>query len=275
MDNKISKNNTFQGFYYPEENYFRMPNIWTDITSGMSSLAELKVVEYVLRHTWGFREMGKLKKITLDEFANGRKKTDGIRMDRGIGMRKQAIISGLRQAIKDGYLIEEVDKSDKGRIKKFYGLKMLEEESNNEDGGGETMQMYENHTPDVGESYPRTMNIILPSEKDTKEKQPKKNTVTNGVKSKSKDIKLITKLPTLGQPKEKTRYVADYILGELKDNHSRRFYEIVAAKIPEDYIRQAISEIKTDGAESPQRVFTFRMMKYAIRKNTENFSSHQ
>lgn len=268
MNNKTSVNKSFQGFYYPEENWFRMPNIWTDITSGMASLAELKVVEYVLRHTWGYQEFGKMKKITLDEFESGRKKTDGTRMDKGIGMRKQAIISGLRQAVKDGFLVEEVDKSDKGRIKKFYGLRMLQSGSADEDGGGEVKQMYENHTPGVRQSHSRDMKAIPPSEKDTKERQPKKNTVANGNINKTKDIKLLTKLPRLNQPTDKTKYVADYILEELKDEHSRRFYEIIASKIPEDYIRQAISEIKADGAESPQRVFTFRMMKYALGRNT-------
>jgi len=272
MNNRTGLNNTFQGFYYPEENWFRMPNIWTDITSGMASLAELKVVEYVLRHTWGYQEFGKMKKITLDEFESGRKKTDGTRMDKGIGMRKQAIISGLRQAVKDGYLIEEADKSDKGRIKKFYGLRMLQSGSDDEGGEGEVEQMYENHTPDVRQSHPRDMKITPPSEKDTKERQSKKNTVTNGNINKTKDIKLLTKLPRLNQPKEKTKYVAEYILEEFKDEHSKRFYEIVASKIPEDYIRQAISEIKADGARSPGRVFTFRMMKYAMGKSAGNFS---
>ena len=256
MSSKTNKNKTFQGFYYPEENYFRMPNSWTDITSGMSSCAELKVVEYVLRHTWGFREFGKLKKITLDEFENGRRKVDGTRMDKGIGMRRQAIISGLRQAVKDGYLIEETDKTDRGRIKKFYGLQMLEKESNNEEEG-KTVEMYENHTPDVRKSYPRTMKITLPSEKETRERNYR-NTVNgeekNGIK----------KLKNLDQPKERSDYVAQHILRELGDEKSERFYKLVAAKIPEQVIRETLSEIKVDGARNPAKVFVYRIKKYAL-----------
>jgi hypothetical protein len=41
----------FAGFSKPEANFFRLPNEWTDITAQISSLAEMKVVEYVLRHT--------------------------------------------------------------------------------------------------------------------------------------------------------------------------------------------------------------------------------
>jgi hypothetical protein len=37
----------FRGFERPSRNYFKMPNNWTDITAEMSSLAEIKVVDYV------------------------------------------------------------------------------------------------------------------------------------------------------------------------------------------------------------------------------------
>jgi len=94
----------FQGFDVPRQNYFKVPNNWTDITASMRSWSEHKVVEYVLRHTWGYSEYGKQKRITLDEFENGRKRRDGIRMDRGIGMSRPSIISGIKQAVADGYL---------------------------------------------------------------------------------------------------------------------------------------------------------------------------
>ncbi len=42
---------TFVGFNKPETNFFRLPNEWTDITARVTSLAEMKLVEYVLKHT--------------------------------------------------------------------------------------------------------------------------------------------------------------------------------------------------------------------------------
>jgi hypothetical protein len=265
MSSKSNKNKTFQGFDYPEENYFRMPNIWTDITSGMSSCAELKVVEYVLRHTWGFREFGKLKKITLDEFENGRRKADETRMDKGIGMRRQAIISGLRQAVKDGYLIEETDKTDKGRIKKFYGLQMLVKKSNNEEGEGKTVERYENHTPDVRKSYPRDMKITLPSEKETIERNYRKKPLNgNNIITVKSGIELLKMLKNLHEPKEKIEYIANTILETFGDKHSSDFYKLVASKIPESVIRAALSEIKSDGAKHPAKVFVHRMKEYAM-----------
>ena len=117
-------NATFPGFDLPEQNWFKMPDAWTDITAEMSSIAELKVVEYVFKHTWGYQEYGLKKRITIDEFRNGRKRGDGSRMDRGTGLSKQSVITGLKSAVKRGLLEEEVDGSDRARVKKCYSLRM-------------------------------------------------------------------------------------------------------------------------------------------------------
>src|SRR5438874_7730061 len=114
----------FEGFSKPDANFFRLPNEWSDITAKITSLAEMKLVEYVLKHTWGYSEFDMVKKITTDEFMNGRKKKDGTRIDIGTGLSKPSVIAGLKSAVEHGLLTEEVDDSDKARIKKFYKLKM-------------------------------------------------------------------------------------------------------------------------------------------------------
>lgn len=162
----MASDKKFPGFDIPRQNWFRLPNDWTNLTAEMRSWAEQKVIEYVLRHTWGFQEYGMLKRITLDEFENGRKRRDGSRMDQGIGMRRQAIISGIRQAVEDGFLVEEVDNRDKARIKKYYGLRML---SHPEQG-------YEDHTPEVRSSHTGGVAITLRTEKETLERNQKKDT---------------------------------------------------------------------------------------------------
>ncbi len=115
---------TFVGFNKPETNFFRLPNEWTDITARVTSLAEMKLVEYVLKHTWGYSEFDMVKKITTDEFMSGRKKKSGERVDIGTGLSKPSVIAGLKSAVAHGLLEEETDDSDKARIKKYYKLKM-------------------------------------------------------------------------------------------------------------------------------------------------------
>jgi predicted transcriptional regulator len=240
-------NQQFRGFDIPRQNWFKLPNNWTDLTATMQSWAEQKVVEYVLRHTWGYQEYGGLKRITLDEFEKGRKSANGTRIDAGIGMRRQAIISGIRQAIESGFLIEDVNDSDKGRVKKYYGLRMMEHLSG---------QGYDYHTPEVRPSYTGGMKNTRRSEKETIERNSKKEKTVNG------DIK---KLKDLEQPEEKTEYIAQQILDQLGDTHSLAFYRLVAAKVPEDVIYKALAEIKADGAKSPAKVFTHRMKLYALK----------
>jgi len=74
------------------------------------------------------------------------------------------------------------------------------------------------------------------------------------------------KLPNLHQPKAKTDYVAQQILEQLKDKHSQSFYQLVAAKVPEDEVLRALAEVKADGADHPARLFTYKMKRYALNR---------
>lgn len=186
----------FEGFVQPKKNYFPMPNAWIDICAGIDNLAELKVVQYVLRHTWGYQEYGIAKAITVDEFMHGRKHQDGkTRMDNGTGLKSdRSVKDGLKAAIKHGYLVCEIDDTDKARIKKSYALKMLPEvEGCNlppETGGVETTPQEESNrqvetTPLPGRNYPSDPQNLPPnqvdntprSEKDTLEKHSEKDTL--------------------------------------------------------------------------------------------------
>src|SRR2546430_2215970 len=72
-----------------------------------------------------------VKKSTTDDVKYGRKKKNGERVDKGTGLSKPSVIAGLKSAVKHGLLEEEIDDSDKARIKKCYKLKMrnpIEEE---------------------------------------------------------------------------------------------------------------------------------------------------
>jgi hypothetical protein len=176
----------FQGFQTPHSNYFRVPNDWPSITAKIDNLAELKCVEYVLRHTWGYSEYGVLKHISNDEFVGGRRRKDGSRIDEGTGLSLRAVRDGLNKAVDHGFLNEFVDDSDKGRIKKYYSLKMQDpievEESGEDEGdtlleaqilGGQTL-------PPPRQSLPHRRAKESPrTEKDTKERNFEEGNPTN------------------------------------------------------------------------------------------------
>lgn len=111
---------TFQGFGTPEENWSKLPHTLIAALSLIETVSELKVILYILRHTWGYHETE--KRISLDEFANGRKRRGGERLDDGTGLSIPSIRNGIKRAIDHGFVSVEVDDSDKARVKKFYSL---------------------------------------------------------------------------------------------------------------------------------------------------------
>jgi DnaD/phage-associated family protein len=112
----------FTGFIDPEQNWSKLPHQLIDEMHNISSISELKVILYVLRHTWGFKDSQ--KRITIDEFVQGRKRKDGTRIDEGCGLSPNSVRDGLKRAQEHGYLRIEVDDSDKARIEKTYSLTM-------------------------------------------------------------------------------------------------------------------------------------------------------
>jgi len=89
------------------------------------------------------------------------------------------------------------------------------------------------------------------------------NNTVNGV-VKGGEHSELQQLPDLREPPEKAAYVAQAILKALGDKQSAKFYELVAAKIPESVIRETLAAIKADGARHPARLFTYRMQRYAL-----------
>jgi len=121
--------------------YSQFPNEWLDeVTSQIDNVAELKIVLYIYRHTWGFQEKknspddpakhDEIKHITTDEFMHGRKKADGTRMDRGTELSNRSVIDGLRNSVAHGYIMETINDRDKGRVVKSYALNILKSNEN-------------------------------------------------------------------------------------------------------------------------------------------------
>lgn len=116
----------FNGFITPDENWSKLPHQLIDALPLIDSEGECKVILYILRHTWGYRDTE--KKITIDEFCNGRKRKDGSRIDGGTGMSVNAVRLGLKKAVVHGFIIHEQDKSDLARIRNYFKLRMSEDD---------------------------------------------------------------------------------------------------------------------------------------------------
>ena len=112
--------------------------------------------------------------------------------------------------------------------------------------------------PDAGQTWLKKPNINI-------EENREENTVNGVVKGEEKST--LRELPDLGDPPEKIAYVAkEIILKALGDEQSLKFYELVAAKVPEQVIREVLSEVRVDGARSPAKLFTYKIKQYALNR---------
>jgi hypothetical protein len=82
----MTTESSFPGFPQPEANWSKLPHAFIDALPLVETQAELRVILYLLRHTWGCNEFGKPKKLTLDAFEHGCRKRDRTRVDHGVGM---------------------------------------------------------------------------------------------------------------------------------------------------------------------------------------------
>jgi len=148
----------FEGFEKPKQNWTQSPNMLIDILPQIETVSEVKVILYILRHTWGYHDTE--KKITLDEFESGRKRKDGSRIDNGTGLTVPSIRDGLKRAQEHGFITVEIDDRDKGRVKKFYSLTMKQDANSLH--------------PDLETLAPPVQEVCNPTEKDTSERNLEK-----------------------------------------------------------------------------------------------------
>ncbi len=262
----IPPTTAFPGFDVPRQNWFKLPNNWTDITSEISSIAELKVVEYVLKHTWGYQEYGMRKRITNDEFMNGRRRKDGTRIDKGTGLSKPSVIAGLKSAIERGLLIEEVDDSDKARVKKYYSLRMVPDhhaepvddediplpaaDSVQEKGGVKDLNAgVKDLYPEVKNFYPWGKESLPRTEKDTLATNLQKETNNNNNdKSEGADeLDVVVALTSQGIAQKvaerlANRYNAQRITEKIEFLHFLKDADPQKVKSPQGWLRSAIEE---------------------------------
>ncbi|MDP9349923.1 MAG: replication protein [Chloroflexota bacterium] len=92
----------FQGFDTP--NFTPVPDEFLDeILPAMKSEAELKIILYAMRRTYGFKRDS--DNISISQFLHGIKTRDGAQLDRGTGLSKRHLLKALDSLEKQGMLV--------------------------------------------------------------------------------------------------------------------------------------------------------------------------
>jgi hypothetical protein len=267
----------FAGFYVP--NSTQVPDTLFDELLAELSGAELKVVLYIIRRTFGFKRPSDT--ISINQLLHGITKKSGEVLDRGTGLTKPTLLHALKRLTERAIIIPARQFDAKGGFMPTEYRLNIAHPPPAEPGSTPSNKILPSPlgkkiVPGEAENF--TKGLVKKSTLQDTVLQDTENTVTVNVNGALKTNDQppehapahgktdLRELPDLNQPKAQTQLIAEEILGVLGDTHSQAFYYLVAAKIPANVIHTALSEIKHDGAASPARVFTYRMKHYAEKR---------
>ncbi len=222
----------FRGFVTP--NTTPVPDQLFDELMTELSGAELKVVLYIIRRTYGFKRAQDT--ISLNQMLRGIQRKDGSVLDRGAGLSKPTLLSALRSLEERGVILRQRRSNDKhGDMPSSYSLRLLSDSEpvqeivrpQSEAGGGkETL-------PGGGQtSLPRPGKETLPP-------------TINSITSLKNNVDSVEK-KKWQKPKEHVDYLVSEIERQTGDTHSRGNFARLADALPEHRVFALLSEMKHD-----------------------------
>jgi len=211
----------FLGFYCPR--YTQVPDeLFDELLSELSG-AELKVLLYVIRRTFGFKKDSDL--ISLSQMVNGIEKKDGTILDKGTGLHKDSVIKAAKSLVEKGILLKTLKNSAKhGFTATEYALNIR------------NYTLSDNPTRGL-------VRIIRPA---LSEKPDTQNTFIQNTEKTFKNAsdKEIKKKPVDKSIGPKYDYLVDLILQTCRDQHSLAFYRKIVKLLPEQAIFEALSQVR-------------------------------
>ena len=274
-------------------NSTQVPDDLFDKFMAALSGAELKVLLYIIRRTFGFKRHQDA--ISISQLINGITKKNGEVLDKGTGLSRATAVNAAKSLEKRGFIV---------RIKKYsaehgdeataYSLKIatLQEKKPehasasapaapaSEPEGG----VYENQTREGGIKIEHggsskisqggvgKLNSQGTGKQDTETvnvNAPPKNQET-AKRGKSQ----LSELPNLAIPEEEVGALTERLVQAFDDAHSRNYFRLAAAKVPRSVIAHTIRDIRKQHADNPSRLFTFRMELYAKEHANDALYNH-
>ena len=143
MNDNDKTRSVFRGYAGP--NYTPVPDELFDEQLPDLSGAELKVLLYVVRRTFGFKRES--DNISLSQMLNGLRTRDGRVLDRGVGLSKKTLLQAIKSLEEQNIILTQRRRSqEKGDEPTSYRLHVR---------SGTAPEV---STPPVGEFFPHTRN---------------------------------------------------------------------------------------------------------------------
>jgi hypothetical protein len=210
-------NGQFIGFSSPR--YTQVPDeLFDDLLPDLTG-AELKVLMYVIRRTFGFKRDS--DHISLSQMVQGITRKDGSVLDRGTGLTKESVIKAARTLVDKGILVRtRVTSVDKGFESTEYSLK-------------------------IAQFSPMSEKLTRGLVGQNRQALVKSSDIQETVLQETD----ITLEKHIHRPlTDEQQALVGEILAVCGDEHSRRFYEIAVRHLPPPRIWAIIAEVKDAAA---------------------------
>ena len=253
----------FRGFTHP--NTTSIPDEYFDFVSPRLNGSEVKLMNYLMRRTYGFKKDSDA--VSLSQMLHGIVRRDGSRLDEGCGLAKSSILAALNSLEAKGLIVRRRQIDFRGgflatnytvnRQPDPLGPKSDQGGAGRESAQGvgwETAQALVENPP-----KPLVQNPTIQVTVNTLQLDKNVN-VEKAARTPASALHALADQPLAP---EHLALIASDILAALGDRQSAGFYRLVARKVPEALIRRTLAELKDGHAQSPARVFTKTMLDYA------------
>lgn len=235
MSIKMEKDYRFEGFDSP--NSTQVPDQLFDRLLSHLNGAELKVLLYIIRRTFGFKKIN--DNISINQISKGIITKKGKVLDNGTGLSRSTVIRTIKSLLQKNIIIanRRANKT-KGNLPTTYSLNIISPSVSNETRGVSSV----------------TLGLVRKS-------NPQLNSITSNNNVSKQTL----------EESYQTEALVLQMLDILGDSHSKNFYRKVAKKCPPQMIFTALSEVKDNAhrgkiKKSKGAFFTDLIKRYAQRQ---------
>lgn len=208
-------------------NFTQIPNYLFDELMTNISHAELRVLLYVMRRTYGFQKNS--DRISISQLMNGIKKEDGTRLDYGTGLSNRAIITAINSLAEKKLIV--TDKKHRKTTRITLNLGEKSSLSNNE------FSVKKVHTT----SEKSSLNLVkkVHTQKKGKESYQKKevNSLNFLKEIPEEHIRYFTEKYKVGdkQLRVKAEQLYNYVISTGKEKHYKNFKSLLENAVMKDF----------------------------------------
>lgn len=213
------QNFIYEGFSSP--NGTIVPDDVFDVLMPQLTEAELRVLLYIVRRTFGFKKPSDA--ISLSQMVHGIKTREGRVLDQGTGMTRRGVVRGIRRLIDKGVI--EVRRGISAQGNNQVNSYSLRFKSAKTEGVG-------NKGPYARDRRSLALGTEVPPQTTVSQQTERQDNV--GIKNGDDTMK----------PAGQIEYLVSEIEEVTGDNHSRPMFRALAATLPDPVVFQILSEIK-------------------------------